>query len=279
MILSTISSAVAVDTVKLSKNLLMDDKRAKYKAEIILKSLQVTEAEFGPFKLIIADKVMTPKRGTISLKNGKIINTYVGPQSKVWDEAVILIPVPVRQGLLSYRLLLIHKSKLSAFSKVKNLSDLSKLKAGLQKDWVVTKVFKENGLGVKTTTNFESLFKMLKSNRLDYMPRGVYEVYDELNMRQSELTDIVVEPTLALHLPMPTYVYVSPNEPRLAERLEKGLLKLIETGIITKILLKYYDEDIKKADIPNRRLISINNPFTPGEDKFNTHRFWTTELN
>lgn len=279
MILSTISSAVAVDTVKLSKNLLMDDKRAKYKAEIILKSLQVTEAEFGPFKLIIADKIMTPKRGAISLKNGNIINTYVGPQSKTWDDAGILIPVPVRQGLLSYRLLLIHKSKLSAFSKVKNLSDLSKLKAGLQKDWVVTKVFKENGLGVKTTTNFESLFKMLKSNRLDYMPRGVYEVYDELNMRQSELTDIVVEPTLALHLPMPTYVYVSPNEPRLAERLEKGLLKLIETGIITKILLKYYDEDIKKADIPNRRLISINNPFTPGEDKFNTHRFWTTELN
>jgi hypothetical protein len=72
-------------------------------------------------------------------------------------------------------------------------------------------------------------------------------------------------------------VYVSPKEPQLAKRLETGLLKLNETGEITEILLKYYKEDINRADIPNRRLITINNPFITGENKFNNHRFWTTE--
>jgi hypothetical protein len=40
------------------------------------------------------------------------------------------------------------------------------------------------------------------------------------------ITKNVVEPTIALYIPTHSYVYVSPNNPRLYKRLEEGLTKL-----------------------------------------------------
>jgi len=203
---------------------------------------------------------MTPKRAFISLKNNENINAYIGPYNKTWDSEIISIKVPIRQGLLSYRLLLVHNSQLAKFSKVKTLDDLSKINAGLQQHWATTKVFTSHNLKVTTTHNFEGLFQMLKRDRVDYIPRAVYEAYDELNMRQPDLKDIVVEPTLALYLPMATYIHISPQEPRIARRIEIGLRKLIDNGEMKTILDKYYAEDISRANLQNRRIIKISNP-------------------
>jgi hypothetical protein len=49
---------------------------------------------------------------------------------------------------------------------------------------------------------------------------------------------VVIEPSLAIYLPMPTYVYVSPAKPRLAQRLEKGLKIMLKNGELHQILRK-----------------------------------------
>ena len=74
-----------------------------------------------------------------------------------------------------------------------------------------------------TSSDFEGLFQMLNSGRFDYFPRTVYEAYNELENRSDVLNNIVVEPTLALYIPSKSYVYVSNNAPRIAQRLEYGL--------------------------------------------------------
>ena len=101
---------------------------------------------------------------------------------------------------------------------------------------------------------------MLKWARFDYIPRAVYEIYDELERRQPDLKSLVVEPTLALYLPMSTYIHISPQEPCIARRIEVGLRKLIANGEIKTILDKYYAEDISRANLKNRRIIKISNP-------------------
>jgi hypothetical protein len=227
---------------------------------VIIRSLQITEEEFGPFLFEAIEMSMTPKRAIISLKNKENINAYIGPHNKAWDSEVIIIKIPIRQGLLNYRLLLVRESQLAQFSKVKNLEDLGKLNAGLQHHWATTKVFESHGLNVTTTHNFEGLFQMLKWARFDYIPRAVYEIYDELERRQPDLKSLVVEPTLALYLPMSTYIHISPQEPCIARRIEVGLRKLIANGEIKTILDKYYAEDISRANLKNRRIIKISNP-------------------
>lgn len=268
------TQVTAIDKVKLLNPLAGHDKRSQHKDEVILRALQVTEADFGPFQFETIDIHMTPKRATTSLKDGIIINTYVGPSSELWDNMGISIKIPIRQGLLNYRLLLINESKLPIFSQVKTLDDLRKLNAGLQFDWVTTQVFKQQEMTLSTAHNYEGLFQMLESERFDYIPRAVYEAYDEIKVRTSESSNIVVEPTLALYLPMPTYVYVSPKEPRIAERIESGLRKLISSGEITEILIKYYAEDIKRADLKNRRIINIIDNNDVESDLLKKNDFW-----
>ena len=250
----------STDTVKMLKPLLGFDKRAKHKDEVIIRALEITEAEYGPFTFERIDVDMTPSRALASMKAGNLINIFIAPASKIWEKSAIPIKVPIRQGLLSYRLLLVNKKDLHKFKQVKTFDDLKKFRVGLQSDWITTKIFKELGMNVVTAHNFEGLFLMLNKQRSDYIPRAIYEIYDEFNNRKTKLNNVVIEPTLALYLPMVSYVYVSANEPNIAKRVKSGLHKLAATGELKKIFNKYYEEDIKKANLQNRRLIKIKNP-------------------
>ncbi len=110
---------------------------------------------------------------------------------------------------------------------------------------------------------------MLNRHRFDYIPRGVYEIYDELNSRQAMLKDIVVEPTIVLHIPTSSYVYVSLTEPLLAKLIESGVHKLLASGELKEILNKYYANDIKRANLSERKIFEIENPYYNPKDKLN----------
>jgi len=261
LLFSFASKSNAIDKIKMLKPLLGFDKRAKHKDEVIIRSLEVTVDEYGPFTFEAVDVDMTPSRALASMKTGSLINIFIAPSSEVWNVSTIPIKIPIRQGLLSYRLLLVNKINLAKFEKVKDFDDLKHLRAGLQNDWITTNIFKKLEMNVVTAHTFEGLFLMLNKHRSDYIPRAIYEIYDELNTRKGKLNNVVVEPTIALHLPMFSFVYVSPKEQKIASRIKSGLLKLKETGELNDIFDKYYAKDIIKADLKNRRVIEIKNPF------------------
>lgn len=269
-----IPSVSAIDTVKLLKPLSETDKRSLHKNAVILRALEVTEIEFGAFKLEYVNINMTPSRALVSLIQGQLFNTFIGPNNTAWEKEVFTIKVPIRLGLLSYRLLLTRQSQASLFANINTLEDLTQLNAGLQYDWLTTEVYKANKMKVTTAHKFESLFEMLKQSRFDYIPRAVYEIYDELNNPNTDLTHIIIEPTLALYLPMATYVYVSPQNARLAQRLEIGLHKLMATGEIKSILDEYYAEDIRRANLKSRKIITINNPYDDTNDIVKYKDLW-----
>jgi ABC-type amino acid transport substrate-binding protein len=158
---------------------------------------------------------------------------------------------------------------LSKFEKINTLDELKAIPVGLHKGWVTTKLFNLNAFNVIETGHFEGLFLMLNRYRFDYIPRGVYEVYDELASRQDVLKDIVVEPTIALFIPTMSYVNVSPTDPKIAKRLASGLLQLQNNGELKKILHKYYGNDIKRANLKNRKVFEINHPNFSPHDKLN----------
>ena len=157
---------------------------------------------------------------------------------------------------------------------VKDFDDLTKLTAGLQSGWVTAEVYKKLAVDVIIGHNFEGLFLMLNKHRFNYIPRAIYEIYDEYESRKDKLTDVVIEPTLALYLPMATYVYVSPSEPRLAERVEAGLRKLVSTGEMKKILFKYYAKEINQANLKSRRIIKIDNPYFNEKELLKNTDLW-----
>ncbi|WP_133470149.1 hypothetical protein [Paraglaciecola marina] len=251
----TVLNVYAVDEIKLLKPLLGMDKRERHKDEVIFRALEITIPEFGPYLYKTIDVDMTPGRALISIRRGELINTYIAASSDIWDKSATAIKIPIRRGLMSYRLLLIHRANLDKFENVQTLEDLNMLTAGFQRDWAITGVFEKANMNMMTSHTFEGLFSMLEKRRFDYTPRAIYEAYDELNTRKDKLPNLMVEPHLALYIPLVTYVYVSKNAPRIAQRIEAGLKKMSANGDLDKLLDKYYEEDIKKADLANRKII------------------------
>lgn len=272
--------AYCLDKIKVLRPLLKSDKRTQHKDEVIYRALETTRSEFGPFTFETIDVDMTPGRAFASMKTGELINTYVAPGNQLWDQSTIPIKIPIRKGLLSYRLLLINKADLSKFENVKTLDDLNNLTAGLQTNWATTKVFNEANINMTVSHTFEGLFLMLEKQRFNYIPRAIYEVFDELDNRKSQLKNIIVEPNLALHIPMTTFVYVSKSFPEIAKRIETGLQKMVSNGELHAILNKYYAEDIKRANLGSRRIIEIENPYFGDEnqDIMQDNNLWHQQL-
>lgn len=260
------NKSYSIDVVKLHRQEITDNKAAHH-IEVVGRALEITEPEYGPFKLKVVNLTMSAGRLLKASNEGKIFNTAVMPASRVWDEHIIAIKVPVRLGLLSYRILLINKVDLSKFEKVNSLDDLNHFTSGVITDWVTTEIFELSKIKMVKTGHFEGIFLMLDKHRFDYIPRGIYEIYDELEERQSVLKDIVVEPAIALHIPTSTYVYVSPNETRLAKRLTIGLNELFASGELKTILYKYYSNYIERANLAERKIIEIANPYHDKNEK------------
>ena len=157
--------------------------------------------------------------------------------------------------------LVINKGDASKFANVKSLSKLKRLTAGLINGWTTADVFNSNKINWVGTGHFSGIFMMLEKRRFDYIPRGVHEVYDDLNKNKLTNHGIEIEPNIALYLPTSSYIHVSKSEPRLAKRLTVGLNQLLLSGELKDILYQYFDEEISRANLSARTIIKIENPY------------------
>ncbi|MGJ8679677.1 hypothetical protein [Paraglaciecola sp.] len=249
----------STDVVKIRKQNKFSNKEA-HNFEVIQRALEVTELEYGKFIFEEVLLSMNPNRMLKSVADGDLINISLMPANKKWDGVNIPVKIPVRMGLLNYRLLVINKADLKKFENIKTIEALNTLSAGLLRNWITTKVYQANNQNLVDVINLESLFLMLDKQRIDYIPRTIYEVYDDIKMQSSTTENLAIEPSIVLHIPMHTYVYVSAKHPLLAERLEAGLKKLLASGELKDILYKYYGANIRRAKLATRKVIFIDNP-------------------
>lgn len=264
----------AIDTVRITNALSSMDKRLEYKSDVIKQALELTVPEFGAYEYKIINIRMNRHRALTTIIRGLPSNIYISPANEEWNKKTIPIKIPIRRGLLNYRLLLINKVDLPKFSAVNTRDDLKVLTAGVQSGWVTTEVLRAAQMDYVETQSFDGLFTLLDNQHFNYIPRAIYEIFDELKVRQDLLENVIIEPTLAIHLPMPTYIYVSPTEPRVAKRLEAGLRIMLENGDLDRTLQKFYADDIKRANLKNRKIIKIDNPYYKDNDLLDDKSLW-----
>lgn len=250
----------AMDTIK-TKHQHITDIKTVFKFELLRRALELTQDEFGPYKHEVANLEVSAGNTLKASMDRGIINTLLVPSTEFWDKNAIAIRVPVRLGLLSYRVLMIKKENLDKFSQVKDLTQLNTFTAGLISGWATTEIYRNNNLHFVESSHFDGIFSMLNKQRFDYMPRGIYEVYNELSLLGPLADEIIIEPSLALYIPTSSYVYVSKSEPRLANRLSKGLRQLLDSGELKSILFRYFKADIDRAKLEQRRYINIESDY------------------
>lgn len=274
MAIAISNQTVAKDIVYLNKAVFDNDQRMAFKLEILNTALQKTQLEYGDFDIVEVDLPAVTPRAKIQVQSGENINLMMAVTTNELESSLIPIRIPIRRGILNYRLIVTTQDNLTAFSNISALEDLKEIKVGLKSSWATTALFKLQHFNVIEIPTLNGVFKMVSAGRAKYVPRGINEVYHEIKSRQHQLNNLVIEPTLALYIKAPYYVFVSPKHPELAKRLELGLETMVKDGSHKAIFNKYFQEKIKLSELENRKVIVIKTPHLSGETPLERKELW-----
>lgn len=269
-----LNPVLAEDIILIAKPQSSTDERLVYVTALLKEALKKTIPEYGEYRIEHTLSAASRDRALFELISGKNINVHMAATQITWEEKTIPVRIPILKGLLGYRLFFIKKQNIEKFSKINTVEQLQKLKAGLHQQWSITKTMKSNGFNVVEGSNYEGLFHMLAFGRFDYFPRGVSEIFSEFKNHVENFPDLSIDTSKALYLPLPNYVFVSPKFPRLAKRIEKGFLLMIEDGSFDKIFLTFNEQFIQKAKLAERQIFNIDNDQLSPETPLNRDDLW-----
>lgn len=241
--------------------------------DILRTALEKTVDLYGPYRMEPSPARMTSLRYSQELAAGRTPNIIWTSTSVERETALRPIRIPLRKGLLSYRLSLIRADRQERISQIENLADLRQLELAQGVGWGDIQIYEANGIRVRTS-NYESLFLLVEAGRVDMFPRGIGEIFDEFDARKDELPHLAIERDLMLHYPWPYYFFVHNEDKELAERLETGLRRMIDDGSFDAIFQRYNAESLARAQLAQRRVIELENHLLPPQTPLDDERLW-----
>ncbi|MBR7747942.1 transporter substrate-binding domain-containing protein [Undibacterium sp. BYS107W] len=173
------------------------------------------------------------------------------------ERQILPIRIPIDKGFFGWRIAFVHRDQPQLLSKVKEINDLAKFRAGQGALWPDTDILRSNGLPVITGAD-ESLANMLRAKRFDYFPRPVIAIWNE--QKNPAYQDFVIDTTFIVHYPTAFYFFVAPNQKKLAADLTLGLERAVADGSFERIFNKYFQGFIRSANIKDRVILELKNP-------------------
>ncbi|MCW3172301.1 hypothetical protein [Shewanella subflava] len=236
------------------------DARNQYAQELLQLVIDATQTDFGDATLTVADISMSRNRELKALEKGEMINIVAEASNVEWNNTLLPIYIPIRKGIQGFRLFIINQDNVPKLDSVKTLKQLMSLSTGSGSQWTTKVAMQQAGFEVVESVHYENLFNMLSKGRFVTFGRGVNEAYGEVGANQSFYPQLVVDKNLVLHIPLAIYFYVSPNTPRLADRIKVGLQRIIDNGQFDPFFYRYHCEYLLQSKLNQRLLFKINNP-------------------
>ncbi|VUD68895.1 hypothetical protein TDB9533_04254 [Thalassocella blandensis] len=202
------------------------------------------------------------------------LSVFWAGTSKSLEEKFQPVRIPLFKGLLGHRVLLIRKGDQSRFDQVSSLEALKQIRFGQGSTWADTEILRAAGFNLITAPKYQSLFYMLDGKRFDAFPRGVHEPWQEVV--KFKALDLAVEERLMLVYRMPLYFFVSKSNSALYQDINEGLEKAIADGSFDTYFLQHplTKEVLRMANMDNRRIFYLQNPFAHPETPFDRKELW-----
>ena len=224
-----------------------------------------------PYKIIPPIKqAANEARGEILVIDG-VLDLQWMSTSEQRENTMIPIRIPIYQGILGLRLMLVKKENHDKFSSISNIAELRKFTAGHGQHWQDLPVYEANRLPVKTYVEYHALFRQLASGRFDYFHRGINEIWQEFERHNHALS---IADNVMLFYPHPVYFFVSKHRPKLAEDLKRGLRKALKEGTFKQLFLNHHQSFIDKGKLNSRHLIRLKNPVVPDNTPVLDTQWW-----
>ncbi|MHC5067074.1 MAG: hypothetical protein ACYTF0_00660 [Planctomycetota bacterium] len=250
------------------------DQRHAYANQLLSAALDRTAASHGPYRLLPSPPVSYARARDPSFAAG--LDNFVFEMSahREWEKRLLPIRIPLRKGVIGYRLLLIRAQDQEHYQAITDLGQLRRLRAGQGHAWSDVEVLTGQGFRVVTGTSYEGLFAMLRAGRFDYFPRGLTEVFTEHQRYGAGQMPLAIESDLCLYYPLPRYFYTARGNEAIAARIEQGLELMIADGSFERLWWRQHGEQIAAADLSRRRILRIENPLLADDVPFARPELW-----
>jgi hypothetical protein len=255
-------SADAVQSVVYPAFEQSDEVRFDDLLDLMRAALNATVPKFGPYTLSPSRRGMNEARYLIELARGEDINVAWSSTSVAKEAELLPIRIPLRKGLLGYRIALIAADKQARVDTIHTREDLKAFTIGQGIGWGDVKLYQSNGLPVGEA-HYNDLFALTANGRFDLFPRGIGEVFDKYAVQKDLYPKLSVEKNLLIYYPWPYYLFFNKKDAALKNRIEIGLGMLRKDGAFDAIFKKHNGAAIKRANLKGRRVIRLENPLLP----------------
>lgn len=264
----------AIDIVHYNKSHSEIDQRDNYPLQLLRLSLDKTKEKYGDYKIEYSSVLYKRNRALRELQSGSKLNVYSAPSRKEWEDSAAPVYFPIYKGLLNYRRLLINKNDAQKFQRINNIEQLKLFRSGVGRQWSTTNILTDNNFNIVTSSSYEGLFGMLSLNRFDYYLRGINEIYYEFEARSMKYPNMIIEDTMVLNIPMPVFLFVSPQNTRLHARIKEGLWMMHDDGSFDELFNQYHADFITRSDIINKKLFYVENKFLNNHPIYANKALW-----
>lgn len=275
MLLPMALCAAEITELRLPKPRHMDGSAFIYFTGLIEKALEKAANGRQVPRLVVTIE-MAEDRMVRELRAGRVIDIFWLGGSRDRAQGLLLVPIPLERGLVGYRHFIIRKERVAEFDAINTVTDLARLKGCQGSQWGDTEILRDANLDLRTSVNFESLFKQVVAGRCDYFPRGIHQAKEEMAKRADKYPELMIYEPLILHYPFGSYLYVHPKNKELAEWLQEGLEKMIDDG---ELITYMREQEHTRRAFPlheNRstRFLMIPNHNLPDYSDEKNPRYW-----
>jgi len=236
--------------------------RREYEKQLL--SLCLNEAGVMDADILVdeCDYPSAEDEGNI-FSNGCDVLVSVAGNQKFAGKHTTIIEIPICNGVLGHRLLVIKKQHIQRFSNINSIEQLRKMTIGIPATWADADLFRKNGFEVSEKGSLEDIFTRLLTQQFDYIALGANEVesiFDKLGDLKKEL---VIEPNLLIYYPLPLVFYIHPAKTDLATLIKSGLQAAIKKGSHQRLFDLHHPDISQRLHLRKRQTFRLTNPYLP----------------
>lgn len=191
--------------------------------------------------------------------------------SKFREKALHPIRFPLYRGLGGWRVAFIREGD-TRFDGISQQAKIQSLVAGQGESWPDTEILRSNGYHVRPAYGKDNLYQMLKLNRIDYFPRGVFEVWEEMHVAKA--WGLTLEENIAIVYPTAFYLFVRNDDVYLIKALNEGFDRALADGSYHKLFYEMFGDAITKARLSERHIFTLDNPHLPKNTPLDIPALW-----
>ena len=244
-----------------------NDPRHLYYVQLLQLALDHTSQK-GSYQLTTYPREVAQSRAFSLINAGEIDLT-----DKDREAQFLPIRIPLMQGLMGYRVILINKQDEALFARM-SVDELKQLPCYQGADWPDTTILRANGFNVRGVSDYKRIHTMLDKGAIHCFPRGILEAWGEITMKQ--LQNTMVDRHFLLIYPTDMYFFVHQDNHALAALIEKGLRAAIKDGSFARLLKNYppHKEALEQVDFPHREIVHLQNPLLPAATPLGDKSLW-----